>query len=54
MQKICFDTGVLSIYFGKDVPDRKRVLTILEQIATITCEVHVLSPALLGSLLSFM
>ena len=25
-------------------PNRKRVLTILEQIATMTCEVHVLSP----------
>jgi predicted nucleic acid-binding protein len=44
MQKICFDTGVLSIYFGKDIPERKKILSILEKIATMTYEVHILSP----------
>ncbi|MHA1518941.1 MAG: type II toxin-antitoxin system VapC family toxin [Promethearchaeota archaeon] len=46
MQKVCLDTGIFGIYFGKDIPDRKKILKILEGSITKEYEIHVLRPVL--------
>jgi predicted nucleic acid-binding protein len=46
MPKNCFDTGALSIYFGRNIPDRSKILSILKSIKQGENEVHVLSPVI--------
>ena len=46
MQKVCFDTGIFGIYFGKEVTDKKKVLQIFEGSLSNKYEIHVLKPVL--------
>ena len=44
MVKCCFDTGVLSVYFGKNIPDRIKIVNILQGVQASKNELHILSP----------
>lgn len=44
MQKVCFDSGIFGIYFGKEVTDKIKVLQVFEGSLTNNYEIHVLKP----------
>jgi len=46
MLKVCFDTGAFGIYFGEEIPDKKKVLQIFKGTLTNKYEIHVLKPVL--------
>ena len=46
MQKVCFDAGIFGIYFGEEVPDKKKILQIFKGTLSNKYEIHVLKSVL--------
>ncbi len=46
MQKICLDTGVISIFFADKCPDSKRVEDLFEGTLNNKYQINILSPVL--------
>ncbi|WP_371806615.1 type II toxin-antitoxin system VapC family toxin [Candidatus Lokiarchaeum ossiferum] len=46
MKKVCFDTGIFLMYFGKDSQSREKILSILKGSLEGKYEIHVLKPVI--------
>ncbi len=46
MQKVCFDTGIFSIFFGQEIPDKNKISKIFKNSLSGEYEIHVLNAVL--------